>query len=326
MKNLTFSQAVGGFMLACDAEHLSPHTISDYAVSLRRFGAFLDGDPPLAEITADQVRTFLAGLRKPQPRDLGAVKNVPAKPLSGKTILNYHTGLASLWSWAVAEGITEHHVLRDVARPKAETPAIKALTQADMKALLAACDRSREYERPGKRGCDNARPTALRDRTILLLLLDTGLRASELTGIRAQDVDLRNRRVWVTGKGSRERLLPMSAETAKSLWRYMQEERSEAKVSAPLFVTIHGDPLTRTALLDLLGGLGQRAGVPDVHPHRFRHTFAITCLRNGMNALELQMALGHSSLEMVQTYVRLAQTDIESAHREASPVARWRLK
>ena len=102
--------------------------------------------------------------------------------------------------------------------------------------------------------------------------------------------------------------------------------RAEAKTSAPLFATKDGRPLTRVALLELVSDLGAKAGVVDTHPHRFRHTFAINFLRNGGNVYELQMALGHSSLDMVKRYLSLAQTDLDRAHQEASPVANWRLK
>jgi integrase/recombinase XerD len=71
--------------------------------------------------------------------------------------------------------------------------------------------------------------------------------------------------------------------------------------------------------------LGAKAGVQACHPHRFRHTFAVNFLRNGGNAFELQMALGHTTLQMVQTYLALAQADLDAAHRKASPVENWRL-
>lgn len=328
MKQLTLSQVIDGFLLACQAERLSAHTVADYSTTLRKFKAFVAengmGDPPFEGIGPELIRHFLASLAKPQPRNLGAVKSAASKPLSKKTTLNYHTGLAALWTWAVADGVTTRHVLREVARPKPEKQAITPLTQGDVKALLGVCDWTRSYDRPGKRTCENRRPSALRDKTIIFLLLDTGMRSSELCGLTAKAIDLRNRRVWVMGKGDKERSLPISAETAKVLWRYMQE-RAEAKASDPLFVTRGEVPLNRKALLELLKSLGTRAGVEDVHPHRFRHTFAVNFLRNGGNVYELQMALGHTTLEMVKHYLSLAETDLETAHKEASPVAKWRL-
>ena len=103
-------------------------------------------------------------------------------------------------------------------------------------------------------------------------------------------------------------------------------DRQDAPVRDPLFASLQGGALDRQALLALLVDLGARAGITDVHPHRFRHTFAINFLRNGGNVYELQMALGHTTMEMVRTYLALAETDLQRAHEEASPVTRWHLR
>lgn len=322
-KSLLLSQAIDGFLLACEARRLSPNTLRDYSTTLRRFQTWIASDPPLDAITADDIRRFMVYLTTPQSGG-GAVKRDP-KPLSKKTCLNYHTGLSAFLAWAVEERIVDRNVVREVTPPRPEKPAIVPLTRDDIRALLLACERTKSYKRPGKRACDNARPTGQRDKTIILLLLDTGMRASELCGITARDVDLKNRRVYVTGKGDKSRSLPISAETGRALWRYMADH-ADQRASESLFRTRDGRPLDRLALLNLLHDLGERAGVPDVHPHRFRHTFAINFLRNGGNVYELQMALGHTTLEMVREYLALAETDLQRAHEEASPVARWRLK
>ena len=96
--------------------------------------------------------------------------------------------------------------------------------------------------------------TALRNRTIILLLLDTGVRASELCGLTIKDADLSNKRILVLGKGTlcEERALPISPRTAKALWRYLTTERKDEPVNAPLFLGSEGEPLNRDALLKLL--------------------------------------------------------------------------
>lgn len=322
-QTITLSQAMAGFELACQARQLSVNTQRDYSTTLRRFAAWMDGDPPLEAIQADDIRRFMAFLTTPQP--VGGVVKRPPRPLSKKTSLNYHTGLSAFWTWAVAERIVQTNVVRSVEAPRPEQPAIVPFSQADVEALLTACNRSRPYVRPGKRLCDHGRPTALRDQTMILLLVDTGMRASELCGITPIDVDLKNRRIYVTGKGDKARTLPISPETAKTLWRYMTQ-RQDAPAREPLFASQQGGPLDRQALLALLVDLGARAGVLDVHPHRFRHTFAINFLRNGGNVYELQMALGHTTMEMVRTYLALAETDLQRAHEVASPVTHWHLR
>jgi site-specific recombinase XerD len=323
MKNLSLSQAVAGFTLELEARRLSPHTLEDYGRSLRRLQEFL-GDPVFAEITADDIRRFMAALQSPQPQH-GAAQVAPIV-LSNKSLLNAHTGLGALWTWAVKEGVAARHVVRDVARPKPEEPAIIPFTEDDLKRLLAACERTAGYVRPGKRLTDNKRRTVLRDRAIVLLLLDTGIRASELADMAVRDVDVRNRRITVTGKGRKSRALPISPETAKALWKYLTTERATDRMHDPLFVAVDtGEGMTRITLLTFLKRLGARAGVANCHPHRFRHTFAVMYLRNGGNAFELQMALGHTSLGATQTYMHLAQADLEKKHQEASPVAAWRL-
>ncbi len=203
---------------------------------------------------------------------------------------------------------------------------IVPFTQDDIKRLLAAASRrSAPYTRPGKKESDHERSTAVRDRAILLLLIDTGMRASELCGLELRNVDLRNGVVLVFGKGSKERSLPIGPRTKSALSKHILENRAEARVNEPVFLSVSGEPMTRNTLLKLIYRLAEVAGVPDAHPHKFRHTFAIQYLRNGGNERTLQDVLGHESLDMLMTYTRIAQVDIVNGHQVASPVENWRL-
>ena len=305
---IPLSAALEGFFIAAHARRLSPATLRDYDNTFRRLEEFLGRDPPLNSITPADIRAFLSS----------------RNGLSAKTLLNYHTGLSALWTWAVKERIADKHIVRQVRRPKPERREIMPYTRADLQALLAACDRSSGYARPGKRRSNHRRPTADRDRAIILLLVDTGMRASELCGLRIRDLDMQNHRVRVMGKGRKERLLPISARTAQAIWRYLAT-RDSKRSHTFLFTTRNQGPVERNNLRNTLKRIGERAGVPDVTLHRFRHTFAIAFLRNNGHIMALQRLLGHATLDMVQRYLAIAQADIEAAHQEASPVANWLL-
>ena len=118
-------------------------------------------------------------------------------------------------------------------------------------------------------------------------------------------------------KKSRERYIPLGKRTRNALWLYLSGEYPEP--AHRLF------GLTPASVRQLLYRIGSAAQVTDCHPHRFRHTFAIEYLRNGGDVFTLQRILGHSTLEMVNYYLKLVQTDLEEAHKRASPADRWEL-
>jgi integrase/recombinase XerD len=304
----TLSQAKEGFFLNAAARGLSEHTLSDYENTINKFIVFVGEDTPIAQITTRQVTEFLASFTE----------------LSNKTLLNYHTGLSAMWTWAIGEKLVSENVVRAITPPKPEIRKIIPFTENELRLMLGALEKSRPYTRPGKKLSDHSIPGADRNRAILLLLVDTGLRASELCEIAIQQVDNRNHRILVMGKGSKERLVQFSARTGQAIWRYLAS-RPEAGPTDSLFTTIDDHPMDKDYLRHVIDRIGKRAKIEDVHPHRFRHTFAIQFLRNGGDPFTLQMLLGHSTMEMVKRYLALAQTDLEAAHRKASPVDHWRL-
>jgi site-specific recombinase XerD len=308
MNTITFSQSIEGYLLAANARRLSPNTINDYSFTLHKFKQYLGDDPPIAEISVKDVQIFLANQNH----------------ISKKTLLNYHTGLSALWTWCLDEELVDEHILHKVKRPKPEIRVIRPYTQAEVQAMLSVLKTSKTYTRPGKRECSHKLPLADRNKAIIYLLLDTGIRASELGNLRIHHVDVRNRRVTVMGKGSKQRTNPFSARTGQILWRYLAL-RNKDSAADYLFVTNEGRNLVRTRILNILRVIGDRAGVQGVNVHRFRHTFAINYLRNGGDPYSLQIMLGHSTMDMVKRYLSIAQADLDKSHKLASPVDNWRL-
>lgn len=305
---LTFSQIQTGFILNCEARRLKPNTVKDYKNTYKNFTAYLQHDVRFDHITRQDIEGFLASI----------------KGVSNNTLKHHHSALGSLYTWAVSEQIVPKNLVRLIQPPKVEKKEILPFTEQEMRLMLAAIPRSASYKRPGKGISNHAVLHPERGRAILLMLLDTGIRIGELRSLKIFQVDRQNHRVQVMGKGAIERSIPFSPRTAQAIWRYLTT-RPNAEKDEPLFASSNNRHLDKTQLGKSIRLLGIKAGVQNVHPHRFRHTFAIQYLRNGGDPYTLQKLLGHSTLEMVKHYLALAQVDLDRAHKRASPVDNWAL-
>jgi integrase/recombinase XerD len=232
--NLTLSQAVTGYEIAATARRLSPNTLAEYNNTYRKFAAYLKDDLVFSQITREHITNFLAS----------------CQTITQKTLLNYHVGLASLYTWAVKEGIVQTNLLHLIDRPKPEKRIIQPLTEAEIRAVILALTYSKTYARPGKRPTRNRLPEADRNLAMVLVLLDTGIRASEICHLLIRHVDLRspNKSILIhEGKGKKDRQVPISARTAQVVWKYLST-RPEARVDQPLFVTDTNRALDRCQL------------------------------------------------------------------------------
>jgi integrase/recombinase XerD len=294
------AHAVEGFNLHLQAEKRSPHTISDYEVTLRRFTAFCGALTRIDLITPDRIRQFLADWAEREVAPAGIAPR-PVQKLSAKSIKNMHAALSSFFAWAEREQYIEQNPITDRIKPPTSTPPpIDPLTVDEARRLTAAARGSR-------------------DQAIISFLLDTGCRASELCGITRANLDVAGHSALVNGKGGKRRIIPFGDKTARLLFRYLASRNGEPP-TALVFKVRSGEPLRREALLDLVHTVAKRANVSDCYPHRLRHTFAISYLRNGGDIYTLQAILGHSDLDMVKRYLAIAGADVQSAHRRASPV------
>jgi len=168
--------------------------------------------------------------------------------------------------------------------------------------------------------------TAIREKALLLFLLDTGARISEALNLKMTNLHLEEGRALVTGKGAKERYVFIGKATKRALWRYISLSRPEPAPNVDrVFLTFQGRPLPYRRATFELQRLAKKSGIENVHPHRFRRTAAIQFLRNNGSLFALQKMLGHETLDMVRRYVELASDDVEQAHKTASPVDNWNL-
>lgn len=312
---MKLGQAINGFLLFKSSEGLSPRTVKLYRYYLESWQAWA-GDVELVAIAPLDIIQYLEYLRHEyEPRRL----NGEPGALSSQTLRNIWVALRSFWTWA-DETLEVPTPMRRIKAPKASNVETVPLTQAEVKAILSAVQPRRAARpRSGARY-----EQQLRDRAILLLLLDTGLRASELCGLKVGDVELKTGRISVAGKGGKHRYVWAASVTRQALWQYHAERIDGGDPARPLFTsTVGGRGIGRRWLSRRVKQLGERAGIDGVYPHRFRHTFAVQYLRNGGDVFTLQILLGHSSLKMVRYYARLADVDTARVHAQASPVDGW---
>lgn len=273
------------FCAAKAAEGASPRTVEWYRMILiravRRFG-----DPrPVDAITAAELRAWLLELRS---------------SLAPESIAGYVRGLKAFGNWCVAEELAAGPGFRALRRPHVPRRLIAPFSDAELRSLLALADE--------------------RERALVLLLFDTGLRLSELVSLRVGDVRP-DGTLHVLGKGAKERIVPLGTTARRALLRYLGT-RARTSAADPLFTGRQG-ALSQRGTQQAIARLGRRAGVGTrCSPHTFRHTFARGYLVNGGDVFSLQQILGHATLDMVRRYVTLSEADLVARHRTASPADR----
>jgi site-specific recombinase XerD len=265
------------------------------------------GEPKLRDFTLVTARTFIAHLQGRKTRyDNHPVSREVEGGLSPHSVHGYVRSLRVFSAWLADEGFTTGDVLEKLKRPKLPDTMIEVLTDQEVNKILA-----------------DINPNCFlggRLYTMILLMLDTGVRASELLGMKVEDVDLNNGRVKVLGKGKKERFVPFGGTTKKALLRYMNLYMPQG--SNLVFTSLEGKPLTYTALSHVITRLGKRVGIPRLHCHLLRHSFAVRYLMTGGDLMSLRLILGHNDISTTQLYLKLSQSHITTQHHAHSPVDR----
>jgi len=307
------SNLIGGYCLCAQSEAKSSKTIEIVRSSVRYLAEFLRSQglsTDAADIGASEIRMFIVHLQQENRFSSHPYAKPQQGKLSGHTINCYLRSIRAFWSWLVSEGIADTNPFTKIKIPKPPRKIIPTFSKLQLQTLLSVIDTST--------------PQGHRDIAVILVLLDTGLRVSELTNLRLTDVRLEEGVLKVSGKGRRERLIPIGKASQHLLWNYITRHRPEPTNPRCdlVFLTKDGSPLTKNRIQKMMTKYGSRAAIDGVRcsPHTLRHTGAVMFLRNGGDVFTLQRLLGHASLEMTRHYCELADVDVKRAHSVASPV------
>ncbi|HTY42017.1 MAG TPA: tyrosine recombinase XerC [Thermoanaerobaculia bacterium] len=310
---ISLSRAIDGFeRYVADERRFSPRTVLAYRTDLDRFADFWErefahesaGRTPLSKLDTLAVRSYLAALHRAK--------------LSNRSLARHLSTLRSFFRWACREGHLATSPARGLPAPRVPKTLPRAMTLPDTERLLAA-----EPE-------ESFVPE--RERALFELLYATGLRVSEAAGLDLEDVDFEARLVRVTGKGSRERIVPFGEAAGDALAAYLPSRaalrhRAAAAGEAggagePVFVNARGGRLTPRSMARLLKTRLRAAGLPEeISPHALRHTFATHLLEAGADLRAIQELLGHASLSTTQKYTHLDAARLREVYRSAHPKA-----
>jgi len=300
MSEMDLTKLISHFGQSNRSESKSPKTVSWYSEMLFDFVKFLRSTgraAVLSQLDATAVREFIL--------------HEQGRGLSPYTVQAKVRALKSFSSWLFAEGYTPDNLLANLKLPKAPIKMVQPLTATEIDQLIAVPNPLTAI------GCRNI--------AVLITLLDTGLRVSELCSLHFEDAHIDEGYFKVVGKGNKERMVPLGALAQKVLWRYVFHFRPEpaGDLNDYLFLTLDGRQLQSNAIKLLLGRWGRKAGVPRLHAHLCRHTYATNFLNYKCgDVFRLKQILGHSTLEMVNRYVHYASAQDMIQGRVSSPVDR----
>lgn len=306
---MNLKQVIDGFFIV-RRTRLAATTIINYRNCFKKLLARYGPTTPFDKITTEDIRRFSDYLR--------------GRGLSERSVHDNLVICSVLWTFAASE-FGYPHVVKGIELPKYDSKVIVPFTIEETKALLSAAEWTSTWDTGTGKKTRSKRPTARRDVAIILTLLDTGIRVAELCNLTVKDYQSDTGRLHIRhGKGNKSRHVFAGLRAQKGIWRYLLE-RDRVRPADALFASKTENAMERNNVRHTLSIIGNNAGVEGVHPHRFRHTFAVEFLRNGGNVFELKKILGHEKLATVEIYLEIASVDIQKAQQANSPADNWRL-
>lgn len=317
----TIRTAIRNHLEALEVDNASKYTLKQRLEHLNWFAEWVrttNGIKYADELRVIHLRGWIAHLQKRPSQHGGGL-------LSDASIQSYGRSLAAFCHWLEKEEVIGKPITTHFRLPRMEKKFVPTFTSAEVERLLAACDADIRYSSQTRKAM------TARNRAMVSVLIDTGIRRSELAGLRLGDIDKDLRLLLVHRKGNKWQQVPISHEGFKSLHDYLTKQRPHlakiggstvAKRGDAAFLSEHGKPLTPAGVSHLFETLQERTGIEGkrVSPHNCRRYMATMQLASGRSPLDVQRQMGHSSLTMTNHYASLSVEHLKRSHDAHSPL------
>lgn len=276
---------------------LSKNTLESYGRDVRKFLAFLEKGQikTVQEIKYENILDFLSDFKK--------------KDFSDTTTVRTIVSIKQFFKYLLLEKIIKEDPTSQIHTPKMKKSIPGVISLEDVEKVLSSPDEST--------------PEGVRDLAMLEVLYATGIRVSELIGLKLNEVNFEMGFVIVYGKGSKERIVPIGGQAQEKLKTYMTESRAvllKEREAKELFVTRRGKGMTRQGFWKLIKNYALKAGITkDVSPHTLRHSFATHLLERGADLRTIQIMLGHSDISTTQIYTHVENERLKEIHKKYHP-------
>jgi integrase/recombinase XerD len=276
---------------------LAPNTVEAYARDLDRYLAFIaNGNTlQLKQCTRSVLTLFFS--------------HQQAQGLSARSLARMLSSIKTFYNYLIIEGVIDQNPFQDVQTPHLDKKLPVVMTREEVDSLLTAPD--------------TATPLGLRDRTFFEVLYATGLRVSELIGLKIDNLNLDAGFVIVMGKGSKQRIVPLGEVALGWLREYLVQVRPvlmKRSVNSYVFVNRDGSLMSRQGFWKLIKKYCLSAGIAKIiSPHTLRHSFATHILEGGADLRSVQVMLGHADIDTTQIYTHVANTTLKKIHNTYHP-------
>ena len=287
-----------------DQRGYSDHTIDSYRRDIDMFLVFMkDEGYNLKSVDANLIRNFLR---------YEVIKGISKRSNQRRII-----AMRRYYEWLLKYGYVKYNPFIAIKAPKHDSTLPSFLHEEEVETLIEADAKREDF-------------LAKRDHAIIILLYASGIRVSELVGLKLQDINLRYRTMRIIGKGKKERIVPFSNSALEAINDYLQNCRNlilnKNNIDKPtnaIFLNNKGEQITTRGVQYILKKIEDKTGVNvDLHPHKMRHTFATHLLEKGADLRTIQEILGHTSLETTQVYTHVTTSKMIDTYKNAFPRAK----